>query len=246
MGIWKEVKHALNSTLGGSGFKSLDNIVKDLIFPTKNYTLSGSLGQTFISSETTVSGTTSTIAGTISAEYNGPIQISAKLKCSREDNLGAYLFVSELSASTQYSTLESNNVLYFETTSTSTPTYQLLSGTFYAEKGKTYYLHFVTSYYNYTGYCNYLKSTYGLRDTADFPVLSIQNGEVTSNETSVNVTIRAINSLKSIIIVYADSNAIDIYPAWGKIVNDTTIAVGGGGTSSNPKTSLKWQVISFY
>ena len=145
MGIWVEIKHALNSTLGTEEFKSLDKLIKQYLeehkslAPSENIykVIENSSGSIQVSAQTT---SFKKIGNSFVANCNGSVKILATLS---NGGLASAKFIVIKGAEPSYGKDNSitNQVLSLSASSQDFP---VETGDINIEKGQTYSFHIGT------------------------------------------------------------------------------------------------------
>lgn len=267
MGIWAGIKYALNSTLGTSGFKSLDKLIKDVMV--NNYITEEKTSQTTISSEITAYSTPQLVASfkiPSDAINMGSLTVSFPITLNNVSYAGYAGLTVNRTISTSSTTTSSefiNNVDFsktFENLSTTTVNADITAKN--VKANDTVYLYILG--YNSSRYTKVLansivKFTYNaIKDYTFKPITgyvkSIQRGtaELTGRDIikTVTIAINTIDAEKAVVLINGSGHvgSSSEYTAaplpYLKSITNNSFIVESYAGDANGKFS--WQVIEFY
>lgn len=273
MGIWAGIKYALNSTLGTSGFKSLDKLIEDVMV--NNYITEEKTSQTTISSEITAYSTPQLVASfkIPSDGINmGSLTVSFPITLNNVSYAGYAGLTVNRTISTSSTTTSSEFISNVDFSRTfENLSYETVDASIVAKNVKAddtvylYILGYSSSRYTKVLANSIVKFTYNaIKDYTFKPITgyvkSIQRGvgkyDYSSSTTyrgPLKVTLSPIHSEKSLVILngtpiqYSESPYSIMDLGYVSNFTDTSLEISPASYRKNGDFGIiQWQVVEFY
>lgn len=269
MGIWSGIKYALNSTLGTTGFKSLDKLIKDVMI--NNYVTEEKTSPTTIGSEIMAYTTPKLVASfkipsdainmgsltvyfpftVYSASYNGYVGLTVNKTISTSATTTSSAFIDNVDFSKSF-VQPTNSTFDVNITATNVK----VNDTVYL-----YILGETTTRWAKVSADSIVKFTYDAIKEYTFKpitgyVKSIQSGKLNTssrNSSTFQVRISPVNIEKSVVIVdsmerskFSDTNTSYSLEGCGYLSSNNTLDINCTSYYSTYDFKCRWQVIEFY